>query len=173
MAQFLPSRLPEPCIWVLGRPGWFAPTLLRAVRLQPATPFVRLISSQLFTETDITATTLDNTIYFRAPERFDIQTPTGLALLAHELRHVEQYREQGGMVRFAILYLWEYLRRGYGTGISFEANAFEVGRIVQQHLAAEFAFNVGVLPFEVTTAGYRLNPRYRFLHPCPPLPRWA
>jgi hypothetical protein len=168
----LPSKLPDYCIRVLGRPGWFDRALLEEVRLRPANLFVRSISSRWVTGTDITATTIGDTIYFRAPERFDPHSPAGLALIAHELRHVEQYREQGGILRFAILYVLEYvLEGGYGMNISFEANAFEVSRIVRGHLEEELAFNSGEGPCVETPAGFKPNPLYRLLSPYPALPR--
>ena len=171
MMTALPPTLPMSCVRVLRRPGWFGSGLLSAVRLRPANLFVRVISSRLVTGTDITATTIGDTVYFRKPERFDPDSPAGLALLAHELRHVEQYREQGGVVRFAILYVLEYLQGGYGMNISFEADAFEVGRVIREHLEQEFAFNAGEVPCARTPAGYEPNPLYRLLRPYPALPR--
>lgn len=167
----LPLTLPACCIKVLGRPGWYDPALLTSVRLRPATLFVRTISSPRVAGTEVTATTIGSTIYFREPKGFDPHSPAGLALLAHELRHVEQYQERGGVVRFSIDYVLEYLRGGYGTEISFEAEAYEVGSVVYAHLEAEFAHNAGQVLCEVTEAGHTPNPLYALLRPYPALPR--
>jgi len=167
----LPPTLPGCCIKVLGRPGWFDPALLHAVRLRPANLFVRAISSARLTGTEITAITIGNTIYFRRPERFDPHSPAGLALLAHELSHVEQCWASGGVVRFAIEYILEYLRGGYGTNIAFEAEAYKVGSAVLDHLEAEFAYNAGQSLCEITPAGHTPSALYRFLRPYSALPR--
>ncbi|MFQ5859443.1 MAG: DUF4157 domain-containing protein [Anaerolineae bacterium] len=167
----LPSTLPRCCIRVLGRPGWFDPALLWAVRLRPVNLLVRAISSRRVTGTRITATTIGDTIYFRRPERFDPHSPAGLALLAHELRHVEQYRAWGGVVPFSVAYVWEYLREGYGTNIFFEAEAHEVAGTVQAHLEAELTYNDGELPCLTPPSGHMPNPLYRYLRPCPTIPR--
>lgn len=68
-------------------------------------------------------------IYF-APGKYDPTTKEGLALIAHELVHVQQYGKHGKL-GFAERYLGEYFllrRRGYGhtaavRGISFEVIA--------------------------------------------------
>ncbi|MFQ5342893.1 MAG: DUF4157 domain-containing protein [Anaerolineae bacterium] len=167
----LPPTLPECCLKVLARPGWYDAALLRAVRIQPANLFVRAISSPRVAGMEIAATTIGHTIYFRDPAYFDPHSPDGLALLAHEIRHIEQYREQGGVVRFSINYLLEYLRGGYGTDISAEAEAYELGSTVQAHLEAEFAYNAGQVLCEITPAGHTPNLLYSFLTPYPALPR--
>jgi len=167
----LPPTLPPCCLKVLARPGWYDAALLRAVRIQPANLFVRAISSPRVAGTEIAATTIGHTIYFRDPDYFDPHSPAGLALLAHEIRHIEQYREQGGVVRFSINYVLEYLRGGYGTEISAEAEAYELGGIVQAHLEAEFAYNAGQVLCEITPAGHTPNPLYSLLTPYPALPR--
>ena len=169
----LPSTLPACCIRVLGRPGWFDPALLTTVRLKPANLFIRAISSPRVAGREIAATTIGSTIYFRQPERFDPHSPAGLALLAHELRHVEQYQARGGVVRFFIDYILAYLRGGYGTNIPFEAEAYEVGRVVYAHLEEEFAYNAGQSLCEITPAGHIPNPRYSLLQPYPTLPRYV
>ena len=163
----LPSELPECCLRLLGRRGWFDRQLLASIRIRPATRFVRAISSRFITRVDISATTLGDTIYFRRAEGFDLQSPAGLALLAHEIRHVEQYREYGGILRFARFYIIEYFQGGYGPNISFEANAIEVGHIVRTHFESEFAHNGGILPCEGADKNFVSNPLYHFLDPVP------
>lgn len=170
--ETLPPALPECCIQVLGRPGWYDLVLLREVRLKPANLFVRAISSPQVAGTEISATTIGDTIYFRDPASFDPHSPAGLGLLAHELRHAEQYREQGGVVRFTLRYVQEFLRGGYGTDISFEAEAYEVGRVVQAHLVEEFAYNAGESLCLGALTEHIPNPQYNYLQPYPSLPRW-
>lgn len=164
----LPAKLPGCCIRLLARPGWFEANLLRSVRLALANPFVRLI--QRMAGVPVAATAIGDVIYFRLPEYFDPHTLGGISLIAHELRHVEQCRECGGLVPYAILYTWEYLRKGYGTTISFEAEAYELGDVVYEHLLREFDANPGQPPC-VGVAGHRLNPHYRLLVPAPVLNR--
>lgn len=167
--QALPSALPEWVIMVLGRPGWFDPTLLGTVRLKLVNLFVRVI--QRMAGVPVAATTIGDTIYFREPKFFDPESPAGLALLAHELRHVEQWREQG-FVQFSIRYALEFLRHGgYGPNISFEADACEVQRTAQEHLEEEFAHNDDESPCLITPAGHAPNPQYSLLRPYPDLPR--
>ncbi len=167
----LPPRLPECCIRVLARPGWYDLELLQRVRLRPANLFVRAISSPRVAGTEVAATTIGNTIYFRQLEQFDPHSPAGLALLAHEIRHVEQYLAHGGVVRFSVDYVLQYMRGGYGTEISFEAEAYHIGSVVYAHLEEEFAYNGGQVLCQVTPAGHNPNPQYTFLTPYPPLPR--
>lgn len=170
-SEELPASLPECCIEVLCRPGWYDRSMLREVQIKPANAFVKLISSERVAGTDITATTIGDTIYFRKPEEFDPHSPAGLALLAHEIRHVEQYQEHGGLVGFAIDYVRQYLQGGYGEGISFEAEAYELQGIVYKHLEQEFAYNSDHNLCEVTPAGHRPNLQYAYLEPYPELPR--
>lgn len=170
-AAALPPSLPECCIRLLARPGWYDPALLRSVRVRPANILVRTISSPVVTRTEIAAITIGNTIYFRQPDQFDPHSPSGLALLAHEIRHIEQYRARGGVVRFSIDYVVQYLRGGYGTDISFEAEAYDIGGIVYSHLETEFAYNAEQVLCEITEAGHTPNPLYSFLSPYPALPR--
>ncbi len=170
----LPRRLPECCVYVLGRPGWYDRELLRAVEIKPANAFIKAISSPQIAGTEITATTIGDTIYFRKPEGFDPHSLAGLSLLAHEVRHVEQYREQGGLVPFALNYVLEYLRMGYGSDISFEAEAYEIGDVVQAHLTQEFEYNEGVSHCSMTPTGeHRPNLVYAYAEPYPDLPRQA
>lgn len=168
----LPPALPECCVNVLGRPRWYDRELLRSVKIRPANAFVRAISSPQVAGTEITATTIGDTIYFRQPEGFDPHAPAGLALLAHEVRHVEQYREHGGIIGFALDYIRQYRAAGYGTDISFEKEAYEIGSIVQTHLTEEFTHNDGESVCRMTPAGeHGPNLAYAYLEPYPDLPK--
>lgn len=168
-SEELPSILPECCIRVLGRPGWFDPALIQTVRLSLANSFVRAI--QRLAGMPIAATTIGTTIYFRELQYFDPHSPGGLALLAHELRHVEQYLEQGGVVRFSFWYVLGFLRGGYGTGITFEAEAYRIEQVIREHLIQEFAHNANEPLCLETPTGHMPNPNYRLLLPYPSLPR--
>lgn len=173
VAPTLPSRLPECCIEVLSRPGWYDRRLLHSVKIKPANRFVRAISNPRVAGTDIAATTIGDTIYFRQAERFDPHTPEGLALLAHEIRHVEQYQALGGILGFGLHYVREFLRGGYGTNISFEDEAYAIQRAVADHLRREFAHNADAAPCLMTAGGHRRNPEYVSLRSYPDLDRWA
>ena len=86
------------------------------------------------------AVTFRNTIYF-APGRYTPATSEGLALLAHELAHVQQFRRLG-MWRFAARYLAAYIaRRLAGRGrhaayfdIPLERAAREVESVVAESI---------------------------------------
>lgn len=163
----LPARLPACCARLLERPGWFEPALIRSTRLRLASPWVRII--QRLAGVPVAATAIGHVIYFRRSDFFDPHSPDGLSLLAHELRHVQQYQECG-VVSFAFLYTWEYLHAGYGVHISFEAEADQVGRLVHQHLLWEFSQNIGQ-PMCLAPAEHQPNPGYKLLDPGQALPR--
>lgn len=169
----LPSRLPECCVDVLARPGWYDRDLLHSVKIRPANRFVRAISDPRVAGTEIAATTIGDTIYFRQPERFDPDSPEGLALLAHEIRHVEQYAALGGILGFALHYVRQFWGGGYGTNISFEDEAYAIQRVVADHLRREFTYNEGRAPCLATDGGRRPNPQYVSLQSYPGLDRWA
>jgi hypothetical protein len=131
---------------LLARPEWFAdPDVIQRVRLAPANWFARLISHPRVNKSDVSAITLRRTIYFRKLNRFSPHTPRGLALLAHEIKHVEQY-ERDGLLRFNFNYIWAFLRRGYGKNIPYEAAAYALQNTVQEHLQREFKANASSDP---------------------------
>jgi hypothetical protein len=76
------------------------------------------------------AVTVYNDIYIRAGE-YDPTTPEGLALLAHELYHVGQYRRKE-LTRAA--YVWEALRHGGAGDNKYEKPAYEFGDAVENAL---------------------------------------
>ena len=57
------------------------------------------------------AVTFGDRVFFRAG-KFDESTPAGLALIAHESRHIGQYAEYG-FVGFLARYLWGAVRSGF------------------------------------------------------------
>ena len=76
------------------------------------------------------AVTLENRIYLRAGV-YDAGSVRGLALLAHELVHVGQYRE--GMTR--LKYLWAS-RRGYASN-PYEEPAYATERQILETLTSD------------------------------------
>ena len=81
------------------------------------------------------AITFGDKIYFA--ERLDQSNFFNMALIGHELVHVEQYKKRG-MVRFLIRYLLEFVanlaiekncRRAYMT-ISFEREAYQTEKMI-------------------------------------------
>ena len=137
----IPPQCPECVLAMLDRPEWFPdPQVLHTAKLAYASGLPRLLSSNFFSGGKIAAITLGSTIYFRQASLYDPHTPAGLALLAHELKHVEQYQEDK-LVKFYWHYLQDYLRHRYGKKIKFEAEAYAFQRAVQKQLQTEFEFN--------------------------------
>ena len=69
--------------------------------------------------------TVGDDMYF--PEEPDCSEPWGVQWLAHELRHVDQYRQAGGLEGFAAGYLW-YMMAGtlsLNPGSAYLKNPFE------------------------------------------------
>jgi hypothetical protein len=129
---------------MIARPQWFGDTatVARTV-LSEANWIARLLSSRALAGTEIGAITLGKTIYFRNPDLYDPHTAQGLAFLAHEIKHVEQF-ERHGIVGFYIKYVRDYFRGGYGRGIEFEDEAYEFQQVVARHLREEFSNNPSI-----------------------------
>jgi hypothetical protein len=144
MSDTIPQGIPRCAINLLARPEWFAdPSVVYRVKLAPANWLARLISDPRVNNSSVSAITLGRTIYYRELDRFDPHTPEGLALLAHEIKHVEQY-EQDRLVMFNFNYVWAFLRKGYGKNIPYEAVAYALQNTVVEHLRREFAANTGL-----------------------------
>ncbi|MCP4536405.1 MAG: DUF4157 domain-containing protein [Chloroflexi bacterium] len=140
MSDKLPAKIPACAANLLARPEWFAdPEIVDRVQVRKASRFARFISSKRFANTEISAVTLGHTIHMRKPEKFDPHSPSGLALLAHEIKHVEQY-EQRGRLKFYTSYLWDYARGRYKK-VSLEKQAYEFDKVVEDHLKDEFRAN--------------------------------
>lgn len=105
----------------------FAPALLQAAWLAPANGLVRL----LMRFSSGVMLTWGDTIY--TTEVDGTGTTEWLALVAHELKHVEQYRRLGKW-RFAWRYLTEWVRHGY-FNVSFEAEAYALQWRVEEDWA--------------------------------------
>ena len=89
------------------------------------------------------AYTSGNKIYF-APNQYDPSTVDGIASIAHEITHVEQYRKYGKL-RFRVKYLAFFLKNKRKQmedseayeGIAFEKEAFEKAEEVKKYLKTE------------------------------------
>ncbi len=144
MSDRIPPRCPDCAVHVLARPEWFSdPDIVRRVRLAEARGISRLLSSPRLAHTQIAAITLRSTIYYRILDQFDPHEPAGLSLLAHEIKHVEQY-ERLGLVRFYASYLRDYMRVGYGEAVHLEEEAYKFQRHVFTQLTEEFKNNQGL-----------------------------
>ncbi len=146
MPKVIPKRVPDCAKRLLQRHEWFDDIeVVDRARLAKANWIARLLSSPTFAQKPVSAITLGRTIYFRQDVHFDPHSLRGLALLAHELKHVEQY-EQEGLPKFYAKYLWDYAKHRYGPGIQYEAQASEFETEVKAHLDLEFQGNPGVEP---------------------------
>ncbi len=124
-------RLP-PAVAELLQP-WFPDLDLSRVRLVQRGPvcwFVRVVLRK-------SAMTVAPFI-FLGDRRRDLADPTFLALLAHELKHVEQFRRYG-YVRFLLKYFWDMGRRGfrYSARLPLEAEAYDLERRVLAALSSD------------------------------------
>ncbi len=158
----LPGGIPACAANLLARPEWFRnPGIAGRARLEwindPVNErptlfpgmkqIAKLLSSRRFSgRDDIWAITLGSTIFIRMADQYAPHTPAGLALLAHELKHVEQF-EREGTLRFLWMYVAGYRAGGgYGQFIPFETEAYTFADKVCEHLRREFAANPGVSP---------------------------
>ena len=85
--------------------------------------------------------TLRKTILF-GEGYYDPFSPRGIALIAHELKHVLQYEEEG-TIKFTLKYLWDWGRQGgkYSKEIHFEKEAYDLEEKIRKHLESEFLEN--------------------------------
>ncbi len=97
----------------------------------PACWFVRSILRQ-------GAMTVSPYIFF-GRDIYDTDNLRSVALLAHELKHVQQYRARGHVV-FLSRYLWDLARRGFrcSPDLPLEAEAYKLQAEVRQTLAPRF-----------------------------------
>lgn len=98
---------------------WFPDLDLDRVRLVhrgPMSWFVRTVLRQ-------GAMTFAPFVFF-GKHRYDSASPRSLALLAHELRHIEQYREMGHL-RFLFTYSRDRIKAGaYSRDLPLEAGPY-------------------------------------------------
>ena len=143
MSDSPPEKIPACALNVLAREEWFAdPQVLSRVKLAEPNWLARIITSPPFNRGDVSAVTLGHTIYYRKLQRYDPHATEGLALLAHEAKHVEQY-EREGLLKFCVKYVLNLLRYGNGREIPYEEEAYELEKRVETHLEREFADNQG------------------------------
>jgi hypothetical protein len=73
---------------------------------------------------------------FILPEYYNPKTLQGLSLLAHELKHVEQY-ERLGYIHLAARYVIDFIKNDfrYGENLPLEKEAFEMERKVINNYA--------------------------------------
>jgi hypothetical protein len=163
MNQIIPDHCPECVISILNRSEWFRnPGIVRRVCLNYARGLPWILSSSFFSRQTIGAITLGNTVYFRLEDQYNPHTPSGLAFLAHEIKHVEQY-ERDGLINFYTHYLMGYLRNGYGKLISYEGEAYAFQVAVYAHLEMEFRQNHEVQPCLELDAPHTPNPAFNKL----------
>lgn len=109
--------------------------------------------------------TLGSLILFLRPEYWRPADPAGLALIAHELWHVHQYRAEG-YLRFSLRYLrrwWGLVaqRKSIHQHLSYELEAMRFQRLVEEELRREVAANGGAGPCRAEGDRLKNNPRYR------------
>ena len=159
-ANLLPKEIPACAVRLLARPEWFAdPGIVQRTKLAKARGLARRLSSPRFAGTEIAAIALGHTIYFRQMEAYNPHAPRGLALLAHEIKHIEQV-ERYGLVSFYWRYWLDYRRQGYGEALPFETEAYQFERLVRAQLKNEFALNAGRTPCLEMAAPHSPNPAF-------------
>jgi hypothetical protein len=109
---------------------WFPDLDMQSVRLVHGGPvcwFVRSVISQ-------GAMTFAPYVFY-GESRFDPGDVESLALLAHELKHVQQYRERGHL-GFLVKYFSDKARNGfkYSEDLPLEKEAFALQREVKEKL---------------------------------------
>lgn len=162
MSVIIPKKLPPCAINLLARPEWFTdPSIVARANFAEANAIARFLSSPRFAgRDDIWAITLGGTIYVRMPEAYDVHHPVGLALIAHELKHVEQY-EREGLFNFVRKYIGSYRAEGgYSSAVTFETEGYEFQKVVEQHLADEFWNNPGIASCAELTEPHTPNPSF-------------
>ena len=130
----MPRRLPQEAIDRLKRKEWFPdPSIVERARA------VILPFCPRYITTRRTAITLGHLIIFTKPRYYDPCSIQGLALLAHELKHVEQYRREG-LLRFLWKYLSHWLKVGYDLERHpYEKEAYAFQMLVKKRLKEEWA----------------------------------
>jgi len=157
----LPEKCPQCVVRILDRPEWFEiPGIVASARVAEVKGFSRLLSSKKLAKEEIGAIALGSTIYFRRPELYNPHTVAGIAFLAHELKHVEQYKRDG-LLMFIARYVWDFIvHRGYSEKLRYEAEASEFQRQVAAHLSREFSNNSGSHPCKEKGEPHSVNEHY-------------
>ena len=112
---------------------WFPDLDLKAVRLVHSgvmSWFVRSVLRQ-------GAMTIAPFVFF-GKHRYDPTSPRSLALLAHELQHIQQYREMGHL-RFLFTYSRDRLKAGrYSRDLPLESGPYALQEEVRAALESRF-----------------------------------
>lgn len=113
---------------------WFSQPTLESVRIVQNGPvcwFVRVVLRQ-------SAMTVASYIFF-GRSRYDPARLASIALLAHEIKHVEQYQHYGH-ARFLLLYVWHLARNRfrYSRDLPLEAEAYPLQAEVRAALGPRF-----------------------------------
>jgi hypothetical protein len=168
MSDDLPAKCPPCAVRILDRREWFEfPGIVASTRLAKARGLSRILSSKRLAGVEIAAIALGSTIYFRRTDQFNPHTVAGLALLAHELKHVEQYKRDG-LLKFLARYVWDYiLHRGYSEKLRYEAEATQFQWQVTAHLSREFANNSGQSPCRELAEPHTFNDNFLVEDPNP------
>ncbi len=165
MSELIPESIPDCAVRLLARPEWFSdPGVVRRTKLKLASGLAAFLSSERFSKGKMAAITLGKTIHFCGADQFRPHSASGLALIAHELKHVEQY-ERYKLVKFYAKYLWGFIRHGYGKEIDIEATAYALQGAVKAHLQAEFTANAGRDPCLEMEEPHTPNPAFELSVP--------
>lgn len=123
----------DPAVAGLLLPWFPQPTLegVRIVQNGPVCWFVRAVLRQ-------GAMTVAPYVFF-GRSRYDPARLASIALLAHEIKHVEQYQRYGH-VRFLLLYVWHLARNRfrYSRNLPLEAEAYTLQSEVRATLESRF-----------------------------------
>lgn len=161
MTAPLPSTVPGCVVNLLARPEWFPDSsVFSRARLAPPNWLARRLTDPRFSGGKICAITLRHTIYVLDTEEFNLDCPHGLGLLAHEVKHIQQY-ERDHLIPFYVKYLWSYIsHRGYKSSLNYEAPAYDFQREVESHLQTEFDNNAGVDYYREVNGQQVANPAF-------------
>ena len=102
---------------------------VRVVTTGPVCWFVRRVLNQ-------GAMTIAPFVFF-GKDPYDVTSASSMALLAHELKHIEQYASMGH-VRFLFTYVRDRLRAGeYRRDLPLEVDPYALQRVVESALRAQ------------------------------------
>lgn len=147
-----------PCA-IRGLQRWFPGMDLTEVSVKDSG-----LSARLVKRLRRSAITIGRTIFF-GEGCFDVLSIKGLALIAHELKHVEQYREEGA-IEFLLKYLWDWVLMGFkrSRDLPLEKEAYDLEDAVRQHLGEGFSISGNVAPCLFDERGkVVINPDYQEL----------
>ncbi len=131
------KRLPSCAVKTLHRQEWFShPEVVERAKIAILPSCPKWLSRRR------SAFTLGGLVILTEAKYYAPWSAQGLALLAHELKHGEQYLE-AGVLRFLGRYFRNWLKFGYTEAHPQEREAMEFEGHVERHLRREFEFNGG------------------------------